>query len=173
MFFELIATLVAGIAAAGIVFVINRSLKGRLPRWLMPVAAGFAMLAATISNEYGWFPRQQDNMPAEFVIAESVEATAFYRPWTYLFPFVERFVAVDTATISRHPAVPERRIAEIFLYSRWSPVKSLGVLADCEALRRAPITEAVQMNDDGSVEGVKWSTVPATDPILKTICEAS
>ena len=50
MFFELIGTIVAGVAAAPLVWAINRTLKGRLPSWLVPVAAGAAMLAATISS---------------------------------------------------------------------------------------------------------------------------
>ena len=38
MFLELIAVIFAGIAAAGVVMLLNRTLKGRLPRWMAPVA---------------------------------------------------------------------------------------------------------------------------------------
>ena len=40
MFWELIATLMAGFAAAGVVLLLNKILRGRLPKWAMPIAAG-------------------------------------------------------------------------------------------------------------------------------------
>ena len=80
MFLELIATIVAGIAAAGIMMVITRASGGRLPKWLTPVAAGAAMIAATISNEYGWYGRTSKSLPDEFMIVDTVESKALYRP---------------------------------------------------------------------------------------------
>ncbi len=74
MFLELIATIVAGIAAAGLMMVITRASGGRLPKWLTPVAAGAAMIAATIANEYGWYGRTADNLPEDFVIVEPLKA---------------------------------------------------------------------------------------------------
>ena len=59
MFWELIAVFVAGFAGAGAVMLLNRVTGGRLPRWLMPLGAGAAMLVATISSEYGWYGRDQ------------------------------------------------------------------------------------------------------------------
>ena len=47
MVFELIATIVAGFAGAGVALLLNKIFGGRLPRWIMPVAAGAAMLATT------------------------------------------------------------------------------------------------------------------------------
>ena len=50
MFLELIATVFAGLAMAGVVMLVNRTSGGRLPRWTAPVAAGLAMITATVSN---------------------------------------------------------------------------------------------------------------------------
>mmetsp|Transcript_10479 Transcript_10479/g.16994 ORF Transcript_10479/g.16994 Transcript_10479/m.16994 type:complete len:111 (+) Transcript_10479:538-870(+) len=110
MFFELIGTIVAGVAAGLIVWALNRTLKGRLPSWLVPVAAGAAMLATTISSEYSWFGRTSGTMPEGMVVAQTVEESAFYRPWTYARPYVSRFVAVDQATTRTHPSQPAQRI---------------------------------------------------------------
>ena len=57
MFVELIATIVAGIACAGLVMPLNISTGRRLPKWMMPVAAGLGMIGMTISNEYTWYAR--------------------------------------------------------------------------------------------------------------------
>ena len=172
MFLELIATLVAGIAAAGLVLIANKLLRGRLPKWFMPVAAAAAMLAATIANEYGWYPRTKAALPAGLIIAETVESKALYRPWTYAYPYVERFAAVDAESVKTHEAQPGRKLANVFYFGRWAPVHKLPVLADCAGNRRAALTDGVSFGADGSIEGVDWIPVAESDPILVAICEA-
>lgn len=171
MFFELIGTLVAGVAAALLVWAVNRTLKGRLPKWLMPVAAGAAMLLATISSEYGWFARTQANMPEGLVVAESIEEKALYRPWTYAKPYVSRFVAVDRATMRTHPDQPDQRIVDLVFYGRWARTAKAPVLYDCAGGRRADIVDGVEFGENGEVLNVIWLDVPAVDPILKAACE--
>ena len=172
MFLELIAVVVAGIAAAIFIFALSHLFGGAWPRWLMPVAAGLAMLGATISLEYGWYARTTANLPEGFVVAEAVESPAIYRPWTYLLPFVTRFNAVDTANFRTHKAVPGQRIAEVYFYGRWSPLNRVSVLFDCEGQRRAPLVEGVTFNEDGSITGTGWAQVTAEDPLLATACAA-
>ncbi|MBO6757245.1 MAG: hypothetical protein JJ902_13020 [Roseibium sp.] len=170
MFVELIATFVAGLAAAGLVMLVNKVLGGRLPRWFTPVGAGAAMILTTIANEYGWYPRTKNTLPDEVVVAETVENTAFYRPWTYIWPFVERFAAIDTATIQTHPGQPGVKLADVYFFGRWSPVNKLPVLADCPGQRRAALADAVTFQKDGTVNGADWIKVSADDPIVSTIC---
>jgi hypothetical protein len=172
MFLELIATIVAGFAAAGLVLIANKLLGGRLPKWFMPVAAAAAMLAATIANEYGWFPRTMATLPDGFEIVETVENKAMYRPWTYVYPYVERFAAVDTETVKTHPAQPGKRLADVFYFGRWAPVHQLPVLADCPGFKRAALTDGVAFGADGHIDGVDWIPVTGTDPILTAICGA-
>lgn len=172
MFVELIGTLVAGVAGAGLVMLINRALGGRLPRWFAPVAAGAAMLATTISNEYGWYDRTKESLPEGVVVAQTVESTAIYRPWTYVKPFVERFVAVDVASIQTHPDQPGVKLADTYFFGRWAPVNKLPVLTDCVAGRRAALADGITFESSGAVFGADWITVPKTDPIVSTVCEA-
>lgn len=174
MFMTLVATFLAGIAAAGLVMLLNHLLGKttgkRLPRWFTPIAAGAAMLLATISSEYGWFNTTTRTMPKEFVVVQTVESSAFYRPWTYVKPFVDRFVAVDQASVRTHEAQPDLRIADIYFYGRWAPIKQIAVLADCAGGRRAALVETIDLNDDGSVSGADWITAPHDDPVLTNIC---
>lgn len=172
MFVELIAAFVAAIAAAGVVMLVNRLLGGRLPRWFAPVAAGAAMIVTTIANEYGWFSRTKEALPEGIVIAQTIENRAFYRPWTYVQPFVERFVAVDVGTIRTHPDRPGERLGETYFFGRWSPVNKLTVLADCAGSRRAALADAVVFEQGGAVSGADWIHVPKDDPIVSTICGA-
>ncbi|MCB1330902.1 MAG: hypothetical protein KDK28_16320 [Maritimibacter sp.] len=170
MFWELIATIVAGVAAAGVVLALGKLLRGRLPKWLMPVAAGAAMIAMAIYNEYGWFPRTQAGFPEGLTIVETVESRAWYRPWTYVTPFVERFVAVDTVTVRSHAAQPDQRLADVYLFGRWAPVHKLPVLADCAGWRRAALADGIGFEDDGSVTGADWVRPPEDDAILTALC---
>lgn len=171
MFFELIGTIIAGVAMALLVWAVNRTLlKGRLPKWLMPVSAGLAMIIATISSEYGWFARTQANMPEGFVVAQSVEEQVFYRPWTYAVPYVSRFVAVDQATMRKHAEQPGQRIVDLVFYGRWARTAKVPMLFDCTASRRADIIDGVEFGDNGEALDVDWIAVTADDPVFKVAC---
>lgn len=170
MFFELIGTIVAGVAAALLVWAINRTLKGRLPSWLVPVAAGAAMLTATISSEYSWFSRAQSQMPEGFVVAETVEETQFYRPWTYAKPFVNRFIAVDQATARTHPSYPDQRIVDLVIYGRWARTAKIPALFDCAASARADLADGVDFGADGEVLNAEWHSMDADAPLLRAAC---
>ena len=170
MFLELIATFVAGIAGAGVVLLINRLLGGRLPKWLVPIAAGAMMLLTTITSEYGWYANTVEGLPEGFDVAQTIENKALYRPWTYVWPFVERFVAVDTATIRMHSEKPGMKLAETYFFGRWSPVNKVPVMADCVGNRRAALVDAVTFEEGGELSGVEWVTPPGRDPILSSIC---
>lgn len=170
MFFELIATFVAGLAAAGLVLLLNHLLRGRIPRWLMPVAAGGAMLAVTIGGEYSWFERTRAALPEGFAVVETVENRALYRPWTYLAPFTERFVALDRANARTHPARPGHVLADVLFYARWQGVRHMVVLADCEGHRRAPVGSRARFSENGDVSGLNWVRAPREDALLAAMC---
>lgn len=170
MFFELIGTIIAGVAAGLIVWALNRTLKGRLPKWLVPVAAGLAMLVATISSEYSWFDRTKATMPDGMIIADTVEERAFYRPWTYAYPFVSRFVAADVATARTHPDHPGQRIVDLVFYGRWTRTAKVPMLFDCADDRRADIVDGIEFGDGGEVLNANWRSVDAGDPVQKAAC---
>jgi hypothetical protein len=171
MFFELIGTIIAGAAAALLFWAVNRTLGGRLPRWLMPVSAGAAMLASAISLEYGWYNRTVATMPGGFEVAQTVEERSFWRPWTYAVPFVSRFVAVDRASEQTHPDQPGQKIVSLVFYGRWSRTASVPVLFDCTEGRQADIVDGVEFGADGAVLEAQWRAVAADDPVFATACE--
>ena len=173
MFLELIATVFAGIAMAGVVMLFNKLTGGRLPSWLTPVAAGLAMIGSTIASEYGWYGRTTGTLPDGMVIAQTVENQSFYRPWTYVSPYVDRFVAVDETSLRQNPNVPGQRIADLYFFGRWAPVSKVPVLMDCTGARRASLADGVTFDDSGAVSDARWITVPGDDPVLKAVCEVA
>lgn len=171
MFFELIGTIIAGAATGLVLWALNRALKGRLPGWLIPSGAGLAMILATISSEYGWYERTEAAMPEGMVVAQTIEESAFYRPWTYAAPLVTRFVAVDLASIRTHPAQPGQRILDLVFYGRWTRTALVPALFDCHNARRADIVDGVEFGADGAVVDVRWLQLNSEDPILTAACQ--
>lgn len=166
MFFELVAVVVAGFAGAGMVLAVSAVVgRERLPRWLTPVGAGLAMLIATMSSEYSWYDRTRSAMPEDFVVADAVEGAAWWRPWTFAVPMVERFVALDTGNLRRNEDEAGLYLADLYFFGRWRPVQSVQVMVDCAEGRRAD-----PFRGDGG-EPV-WRDVGASDPIVSTVCGA-
>jgi hypothetical protein len=171
MFFELIAAMVAGLMAAGIVLVLNRITRGGLPKWAMPVAAGTAMIFFSIYMEYTWFDRTTSDFPEGVEIAFTHEARAAWRPWTYVWPLVDRFSAVDRASIRTHDAAPEQRMANLLLFARWAGPKVVPVIYDCAGPRMAPLLDTVEYDAQGAVSRADWAPVPADDPSFSIVCK--
>jgi len=170
MIFELVGTVLAGLAAALLVFAVRRYAPERIPNWLIPIAAGLAMIVATISSEYGWYARTADQLPEGVVVAQTVEESAIYRPWTYLVPLTTRFVAVDRAGAKTHPDFPGQRIVDLHFYGRWQPVQSIPVLFDCTRDRSVVIARGTEFDGDGAIADPEWEDMPPDDPVLRAAC---
>ncbi|MEX0286669.1 MAG: hypothetical protein AB3N23_18840 [Paracoccaceae bacterium] len=171
MFVELIATVFAGIACAGLAMLLNITLGRRLPRWILPVAAGLGMIGMTISNEYTWFDRTSERLPDGVSVAMTVEEQSWFRPWTQIWPYTKRFVAVDTGTMRKNPNLPDQRLADLYFFGRWSPVNQAPMLFDCAQARSALLIDGAEFADDGTVADAQWQAMPADDPILKLACD--
>lgn len=171
MFVELIATIFAGIACAGLVMVVNLAVGKRLPKWLMPVAAGAGMLGMTLSNEYTWYARTKAELPEGVEVAMTVEEHSWMRPWTKAWPYTERFVAVDVGTARSNDALPDQRMADLYFFGRWSPVNQAPMLFDCAARKSALLIDGASFDAEGAIQNADWQTMPPDDPILKLICE--
>lgn len=170
MLLELVATIAAAFSAAGVMMLVNRLTGRRLPRWTVPAAAGAAMLAFAIWSEYSWFPRVVSGLPESVVVADRNESRAPWRPWTYAVPMVNRFIAVDRASVRTHEAAPGQRLVSLYLIARWEPTAMVTMLFDCPGARRADLGGAVEFGPDGQVANAVWRPVPSDDPILRAAC---
>ena len=171
MFVELIATIFAGIACAGLAMLANIITGRRLPKWILPVAAGAGMIATTVSNEYTWFHRTQDRLPDGLSIAMQVEESSWMRPWTQIWPYTKRFVAVDTGTARINDQLPEQKLVDLYFFGRWSPVNQAPMLFDCAAARSALLIDGVNFADNGQVTNADWAGMAQDDPILTQVCK--
>ncbi|WP_209504164.1 MULTISPECIES: hypothetical protein [unclassified Ruegeria] len=170
MFLELIGTVFAGFAFAGIVLVLNKLTGGQLPKWVTPVAAGLGMIAVTISSEYSWYERTREQLPKEMAIVQEVESRALYRPWTYAMPFVDRFAAIDTVSVRTNENVPDQRLVDLYFFGRWAPVSKLPVAVNCTENRRANLADGAEFSDDGRLLNADWISAGPADPIIDATC---
>lgn len=166
MFFELIATFAAGIAAAGLALIANHLSGGRLPRWIVPVMAGAAMLGYTIWSEYTWAARTADALPEGVEVLVTVDETRFWKPWTYVFPQTTRIMALDRSSVQTKPEAPGILLADLYLFARWTPPAKRAQLVDCSTSMRADVSEAA-LADPGSAA---WKSADAGDPLLEALC---
>lgn len=167
MFFELIATFVAGLGAAGIVLLLGRLTGGRLPRWLTPLAAGAAMIGVAIWSEMTWGQRTAAALPESVEVAERVEESAWWRPWTYVWPQTTRMMAVDTASIRTNAAADNTRLVDLYLFARWQPATLVPQLVRCSEPARADVTDAALAEP----QAADWRPVPADSDLIRLACK--
>lgn len=170
MFLELIGTIFAGFAFAGVAMVLNKLSGGRLPRWLTPVAAGLGMIGMTIASEYSWYDRTRDTLPDSLAVIQEVESRAFYRPWTYAVPFVDRFAAIDTVSLRTNEQVPDQRLIDLYFYGRWAPISRLPVAVNCAENRRANLVDGAEFDGDGRLVNADWISTGPGDAIIEATC---
>ncbi|MCO8144098.1 hypothetical protein NHN26_02550 [Rhodovulum tesquicola] len=166
MFLELIASVAAGFGAGGLMFLLNRLSGQRLPRWSVPVAAGFAMLAYALWSEQSWAARTMAGLPEGLVEISRVEQSVPWKPWTYLLPQTTRLMAADIARAARREDAPEMRLVTLYFFARWQPARSAPVLVDCARPARADATEAALTDP----RGADWRALSGDDPLVRAVC---
>jgi len=167
MFFELIATFAAGIAAAGLALIANHLTGGRLPRWTLPVAAGIAMLGYTIWSEYTWGPRTRAALPEGVEVLMTVEEARFWKPWSYVIPQTTRIMALDRASVQTNAQAPGILLADLYFFARWTPPAKRPQLVDCSRLARADVSDAALSDPSGAA----WRSAGRDDPLIEALCQ--
>jgi hypothetical protein len=153
-----------------VVLIVNHLSGKRLPRWALPIGVGAAMIAFTIWSEYSWFGRTTAVLPDTIVIASHNESTAPWRPWTYLKPMTNRFIAFERAAIRTHPDAPGQKMVDVLLFGRWAQPFRIPVLYDCQNSRRADLIDGAAFGPDGTVADADWRDLEADDPVLAAVC---
>jgi hypothetical protein len=171
MLLTFIGAIAVAVLAACVAFVIYR-VTGINARWIIPAAAGAGMFGFTFWNDYTWFSRNVDGLPETVVVTDSFEHRHVIQPWTLVVPMINRFRAVDTASIRAHPERPAVRGAVVFLAQRYQPTFVTRQVFDCAAGRRAD-AEVGPFDEAGLPVESAWASVPAGDPLLEAVCGAS
>lgn len=171
MFFDLVATVLAGVAVAGIVLFLRRILRLPLPAWLVPAAAGAAMLGYTIWSEYSWFQRDLAARPQTLSVVWQNEEKAFWRPWTYLAPITDQYRALDMTSLITPESAPHLRVGGLFLVKRRQQAIIVRSAFDCTKSEWTSAMDGAKFADDGAVEAGTWRSIAPEDPLIVAACD--
>lgn len=153
MIWHLVAVFITGLGCGGIAFLAMRISRGRLPTWIVPVAAGVGMLGYQIYYDYSWFDFKQSQLPEGAVVIESSRTSISWKPWTYLLPLTTRFSLIDD-----HAQIHERDGERIVHYMRYTFFKEyVDRLETRSYLLNCASAEQVQVDETGGavVSGVE------------------
>ncbi|MGJ3261925.1 MAG: hypothetical protein ACFE0R_01695 [Salinarimonas sp.] len=168
MWLNLIAVVVLGVGVAGVVMLGFKVLGRKPPRWILPVAAGAAMMTYTLYNDYSWFSRTAGALPGSIKVARAFEQTNPLQPWTYLVAPVNRFVAVGGVVAA--PGETGYRLAEVHLLQRYVPTVTAAMVIDCVGGRRADVVDVDGFDAGGEPIGGQWRPLAEGDPLRDIVC---
>tara|TARA_R110002126_G_scaffold150368_1_gene296568 strand:+ start:19500 stop:20027 length:528 start_codon:yes stop_codon:yes gene_type:complete len=171
MLWELIATIVAGLGAAGIALAIRFISRKKAPRWLIPAFAGLGMLGFQIQSEYSWYQHQSGLLPEGVVVVRTVQQQAVWRPWSYLYPQTLRFIAADIAN-----AAPNQRnnavwLVDLYFFERRLAAKKVPQVVHCQQQARTDFTAKLTIPAPGEALNAAWHKLDNNDPLLLALCQ--
>lgn len=166
----LVATFAAGFAGAGIGLLLWRLSKRRLPRGVIPICAGLAMIAATVGQEYGWFDGVRATMAEDLVVLSTREQQAWYQPWTYVLPWVRGFISYSPSETVATAEGAEVYAVQLRIQERWQPQSVIPIVIDCTARRWADITPEMEFGADGLPDRAEWRQPSAVVPVVSAVC---
>ena len=170
MILEFIGAIMVAVGAGGLAHFIRRLTRERLPSWIIPAAAGAGMIGFVVYMEYTWAGRIVDQLPEEATVVSMNATTAWFRPWTYVWPLTNRMTVVDHRFDRRNPEFPGVVISSVVLLGRWEPGRPVPIVVDCRTGLRADLRDSVVFAEDGSIQGADWLRLPPGDPLLDALC---
>lgn len=167
MIWELIATVCAGVGAAGVALLLIKLSRQRLPRYLTPVFAGVAMIAFQIYNEYQWFDHQKSLLPQGVKVVMTASDKKVWQPWTYLLPQTNRFMAADFAKTTVNQLNPDIVLLDLYLFAQRSPAIPVKQLIHCKAGKRADFSLDMPIPTPDSALDDRWFDLPKDSAFLQ------
>lgn len=158
MFWELIATILAGFMAAGIALSFRLLFK-KLPRWIVPAAAGLGMLGFQIYSEYTWFEHTKSRLPEGVNVVASHADSVFYKPWSYFNAPILRFVAIESDINLKEDANADIKSANLYFFERRMPARHTAILVDCHNNLQSDFGQSPS-----------WGETPMTKDIVQAVC---
>lgn len=163
MLWEWLATVFAGLGAAGVMLSLRFFIK-RLPKWSIPASAGLGMIVFQVYSEYTWFEHTKSLLPTTAVVVAEVAETAPYKPWSYYKPQILRFAAIDTSQIVAVHQHDHWRQTRLYFFERRMSAHSWPIMIDCQKGLQATLSDEGKL-----ISG--WSQESHTHHIVKVVCQ--
>lgn len=170
MLWELIATLSAGLGAAGIALLLRALTLKKLPNWIIPVFAGAGMLGFQIYSEYNWFDHQRSLLPQGVEVVRTAKESSGWRPWSYLYPQTMRFIAADVKNAAINQQNDALVLVDLYFFERRMSARRVPQVIRCDEHARADFTEELVIPQPGAPLTAGWHKLTADDPLLQLLC---
>lgn len=118
MIWHLIGVLIVGLCAGALAYFLRKITRQKIPKWLIPVAASLGMFGYLAYYDYTWYEFKIGQMPENSMVLKEYRESDFFKPWSYLYPAVNRFDLFDGAF-----SVREQEGSKIVEYIAYSFVK--------------------------------------------------
>lgn len=128
MVWETIATICAGLGAAGVGLLL-RLLWRTMPKMWIPMLAGAGMLGFQIVREYSWYGEQVTRLPEGVAVVATLDGKTWYRPWHFIKAPVWQFAVVERGSRAGYGV--------LYVLSRYQPTQAQRVSVDCNAKQSA------------------------------------
>ncbi|MCL5779119.1 hypothetical protein M1105_19325 [Limibaculum sp. FT325] len=171
MLYTLLGAVSVSAVSALLVFLVRRHFWHGMPRWIMPATAGLAMIGFSIWNSYAWYGRITSHLADGVVVAATFPTRSPIEPWTYMFPRVQHFIAVNMAGRARLADRPDLVVAEVIEFQQFRNVVRTVHLFDCRGRRMGRLpAEEPRFDDAGDITGIDWAAPSAGAPLVATVC---
>ena len=173
MIWELLATVIAGVGAAGIALLLRKFSRQRLPKYWVPVFAGLGMLSFQIHGEYNWFRHQSNLLPEGVLVVRSIESSSWWRPWSYLKPHTFQFVAMDSNNASTHEYNPDLKLVDLYFFEHRQPARRIKQVIHCALQKRVLYSDTLGLPKSGEPVDSNWQPLATDDQLLLQLCKTS
>ena len=169
MLLHLMTVFAAGIFAALCTFLVARNFKG-IPKYVIPVMGGLAMICYAVWSEYSWASRTTAALPDHIKVAKVYTSNSPFAPWTYIFPRADRMMLVDISRHKKNSSHPDIVLTELVLVKRFQPTARVAQLFDCKANKRADVPASnIFIRKDFSVI-IKWQPLEKGSNLIQAAC---
>ena len=173
MFMNLLVTLALGGLAAGAVYLIARPFGWKPAGVVYLAAAAAGMLAYAIYDEYSWYSRTSSTLPGRLEVVRTYATSMPYQPWTYAFPRIYRFDALDLGSTRTNSNAPGLTLVQLLRVTRNTSSVKVNAIVDCRNERFAEVDQETEFADNGLPINAKWLNLTDHHALRKVVCNGT
>ena len=160
---------IIGLCTGAFGYLLRKLSKNRLPKWIIPIAAGGGMFAYLAYYDYAWFDFKRSQLPEGSVVIQEYREPDFFRPWSYLAPSVNQFDVVD-GQYRRHQQEGDTIVEYIvyrFIKDPSERMLQIHQVLNCTSRERVALPDPAHRAQQ---PGQAVEMVLASDRMLQTAC---
>ncbi|MBB4265514.1 hypothetical protein [Roseospira visakhapatnamensis] len=171
MFITLIVSACVAALVAGVILLGFKLVGRKAPKGLLPLAMGVAVIAYVTYARYTWHETMIARLPETLVVIETGRGGTPFEPWTYIWPRVTHFAAVDRATARHHPQVTGMVLVTVMLVAEDEPSRAVPQVVDCRRGRRAPVGGLTLTPETLAADTLPWQSGRSPAALFDAVCE--